>query len=76
MSLECRQKRVGVRWTSADVDLLRQLAAANAPLHEICESLRRTRAAIYNKASELAISITPVTRRPYGSSRQVAPDTF
>jgi len=72
MSLDCKQKRVGARWTSADVDLLRRLAAANTPSHEICELLRRTPAAIYNKASELAISITPVTRRPYGSSRQAA----
>ena len=55
----------GDGWTPSDIAELRRLAAQNTPTRVIAFKLGRTEAAIYAKASQLGISLTPVNQSPY-----------
>lgn len=46
-------------WSDSDEQLLRKLASENTPTKEIAKQLGRTIDAIYNKASELDITLLP-----------------
>jgi hypothetical protein len=52
-------------WSPADELKLRQFAAGNTPTRLIAWQLGRTETAIYQHASELAISLKPVNQSPY-----------
>lgn len=55
----------GKPWTPADIKQLEQLAEQNTPTRVIGLKLGRTPAAIYNKASEEDISLSPTNQSPY-----------
>lgn len=57
------------QWTSADVAELRRLAKENTPTRVIGLKLGRTEAAIYDKASELGLSLKPVNQKPYNRQK-------
>lgn len=60
-------KNAGTRWTSAQMRQLAQEAAGNTPTRVIGIHLGRTEAAIYAKASEEGISLSPTNQSPYGA---------
>lgn len=55
----------GKQWTQKEVSQIRNLARENTPTRVIGLKLGRTPAAIYTKASEEGISLTPTNRSPY-----------
>jgi hypothetical protein len=67
-------KNHGKLWTSADVQKLKQLAAANTPTRVLGLKLGRTPEAVQQKASaEQAsaeqISLKPTNQSPYGTKK-------
>lgn len=52
-------KNGGKLWTKKDVSLLKNLASKNVNTDEIAKQLGRTTPAIYNKASDLSVSLKP-----------------
>jgi hypothetical protein len=58
-------RNTGDGWTAADIAELRRLVRENTPTRVIAFKLGRTEAAVYAKASELGISLTPVNQSPY-----------
>jgi hypothetical protein len=58
-------KRNHSPWTLADVVAIRKLAARNTPTGLIAYALGRSENAIYQKASELGVSLHPTNKRPY-----------
>lgn len=59
-------RNTGKPWTEADVKTLRDLAKENTPTRLIDLKLGRTEAAVYDKGSELGLSLKPVNQSPYG----------
>ncbi len=57
-------------WTSSDVKQLRQLVRANTPTRVMALKLKRTPAAVYQKASTEGISLKPANQRPYGTKKK------
>lgn len=55
----------GKSWSPKDVRELRTLAAGNTPTRVIGLKLGRTPAAVYSRASEEHVSLTPTNQRPY-----------
>ncbi len=55
----------GKQWTQGEVSQIRNLARENTPTRVIGLKLGRTPDAIYTKASEEGISLTPTNRSPY-----------
>jgi hypothetical protein len=55
----------GKPWTPSEVKQLRELAEGNTPTRVIGLKHGRTEAAIYNKASEEGISLSPTNQSPY-----------
>jgi hypothetical protein len=55
----------GKPWTQADVSKIRQLANKNTPTRVIGLLTGRTEAAVYTKASEEGISLSPTNQSPY-----------
>jgi hypothetical protein len=53
------------RWTPQDDASLRRLAKGNTPTGLIAHNLGRSENAIYNRASELDVSLQPPNRSPY-----------
>jgi hypothetical protein len=60
----------GKAWTGQDVRQLRELVGQNTPTRVIGLKLGRTPEAVTSKASEQKISLKPVNRSPYGSSKK------
>lgn len=52
-------------WTSQDIASLRNLAKGDTPTGLIAYDLKRTKAAVESKASQLNISLKPVNKSPY-----------
>ena len=52
-------------WSSKDIKELNKLAAGNTPTGLIAYDLRRTKEAVYKKASEEGISLKPTNQSPY-----------
>jgi hypothetical protein len=62
-------RNTGKQWTSTDVKQLRQLARENTPTRVIGLKLGRTADAIYNKASEKSIPLSPTNQSPYNRKK-------
>jgi hypothetical protein len=58
-------RNTGKHWTPAEVKQLRQEATQNTPTRVIGLHLGRTEAAVYTKASEKNISLSPTNQSPY-----------
>lgn len=59
-------RRQRQRWSPADLESLRTLAAGNTPTRVIGLKLGRSEQAVYRMASRQGISLTPVNQAPYG----------
>lgn len=60
----------GKHWTTAEVNKLEQLAGGNTPTRLIAHKLGRSVAAVYNKASEENIDLSPTNQSPYGPRKK------
>lgn len=63
-------KNSGKQWTGKDVKTLREGARGNKPTRLIAWDLKRTPEAIYKKASELNIPLTPTNQSPYNRRKK------
>jgi hypothetical protein len=54
-------------WTKDQVAEFKKLVKGNTPTPLLAYKLKRTEAAIRNKARELAVSLKPTNRSPYGT---------
>lgn len=63
-------RNTGTPWTAAQVKQLAQEAAGNTPTRVIGLHLGRTEAAIYAKASQEGISLSPTNQSPYGTKQK------
>lgn len=57
----------GKSWTKSDVQQLKREVGQNTPTRVLGLHLGRTPDAVYNKASELGVSLKPTNQRPYGT---------
>lgn len=55
----------GKEWSAADLKKLEKLADGNTPTGLIAYELKRSKAAIYSKASDEDISLHPTNKSPY-----------
>mgnify|MGYP007006690097 CR=1 FL=1 len=55
----------GKAWAPADQKALSQLADGNTPTRVIGLKLGRSESAIYSKAAELGVSLSPTNQAPY-----------
>lgn len=55
----------GAAWTAEEIKELRELARLNTPTRVIGLKLGRSEDAVYAKASELGITLTPTNQSPY-----------
>jgi len=62
-------KNANQRWTDEHEARLRKFVRQNTPTRVLGIKLGRTPQAIYNKASELGISLGPWNQRPYGTKK-------
>ena len=60
----------GKDWTQADVSKLEKLAQQNTPTRVAALKLRRTPAAVQQKASTEGISLKPTNQSPYGTRKK------
>ena len=60
----------GKDWTAGEIKKLRQLARQNTPTRVAALKLRRTYAAVAQKASVEGISMKPANQRPYGTRKK------
>ena len=63
----------GKRWSSQDVQQLKQLAQGNTPTRVIGIKTGRTPEAVATKASEAGISLKPTNQSPYGTRKTRTP---
>ena len=63
-------KNSGKHWTDKDIRTLKQGIDGNKPTGLIAWDLRRTKDAVYNKASELGLSLDPVNKSPYNRRKK------
>jgi len=59
----------GKPWSSQDQAKLQSLIGQNTPTRVIGLKLGRTPGAVYNKASELGLSLKPTNQSPYNRRR-------
>ena len=59
----------GKAWTADQIKKLRELAKDNTPTRVIGLKLQRTEDAVYSKASEEGISLSPTNQSPYNRSK-------
>lgn len=57
----------GNAWTPTETKALKSLAGGNTPTRVIGFKLGRTPDAVYNKASQLGVSLKPTNQSPYGT---------
>lgn len=62
-------KNHGKAWTPDQVKTLKELATGNTPTRVIALKLQRTEDAIYAKASDEGISLSPTNQSPYNRSK-------
>lgn len=58
-------RNTGKRWSPEEVKQLKQFAKENTPTRVIGLKLGRTEDAIYSKASQEGISLSPTNQSPY-----------
>lgn len=58
-------RNTGTPWTPDEIKQLRELATLNTPTRVIGLKLGRSEDAVYAKASELGIRLTPTNQSPY-----------
>ena len=63
-------RNTGKPWTPAEVKQVKQLARENTPTRVIGLKLGRTEGAIYSKASQEGISLSPTNQSPYGTRKK------
>jgi len=63
-------RNTGKQWSPADVKQLKQLAKGNTPTRVIGLKLGRTEDAVYSKASQEGISLSPTNQSPYGTKKK------
>jgi hypothetical protein len=63
-------KNHGNDWTAGDLKQLRQLAKGKTPARAAALKLRRTLAAVQQKASVEGISFRSTKRSPYGTKKR------
>jgi hypothetical protein len=59
----------GKSWTSQEVKQLKQLAQQNTPTRVIGLKLGRTESAVYSKASQKGVSLSPTNQSPFNRRR-------
>ena len=59
----------GKAWTPVETKALKTLAAGNTPTRVIGLKLGRSESAVYSKASEKGVSLSPTTQSPYGTKK-------
>ena len=62
-------RNTGRHWTQQEVKQLDKMAAQNTPTRVIGFKMGRTEAAIYTKASQEGISLSPTNQSPYNRSK-------
>ena len=62
-------RNTGKQWTTKEVSQIKSLAQKNTPTRVIGLKLGRTPAAIYTKASNEGISLSPTNRSPYNRKK-------
>lgn len=63
-------RNTGKPYTPADVKQLKQLAAQNTPTRVIGLKMGRTEDAIYSKASQEKIPLSPTNQAPYNRRKK------
>ena len=63
-------KNSGKHWTDSEVSQLRDLARGNTPTRVIGIKLDRSEGAIYSKAQEEGVSLSPTNQRPYNHRKK------
>ena len=63
-------KNHGNAWTPAHDRQLRSLARGNTPTRVMGLKLGRTEGSVYQRASELGVSLKPTNQSPYGTRRR------
>jgi hypothetical protein len=69
VSMSKSNRNSGKAWTPVETKSLKSLARENTPTRVIGLKLGRTEASIYNKASELNVSLKPTNQSPYNRSK-------
>ena len=59
----------GKAWTPVETKSLKTLASGNTPTRVIGLKLGRSESAIYSKASEQGVSLSPTNQSPYGTKK-------
>ncbi|NOS70025.1 MAG: hypothetical protein HOP33_08850 [Verrucomicrobia bacterium] len=62
-------RNTGKAWTSSDVSQMRSLAKQNTPTRVIGLKLGRTADAVYSKASQENVSLSPTNQAPYNRKK-------
>lgn len=60
----------GKDWSKSDVSQLKTLAKENTPTRVIGLKLGRTESAVYSKASEEGVSLSPTNQSPYNRNKK------
>jgi hypothetical protein len=60
----------GKDWSAADMQQLRREVKQNTPTRVLALHLKRTPAAVQQKASQDGISLKPTNQRPYGTKNK------
>ncbi len=63
-------EKSGKEWSSADLKKLEKLANGNTPTGLIAYELKRSKAAVYSKASDEDISLHPTNKSPYNRRKK------
>ena len=64
------KKNSGKTWTNNDLTKLKELAKKNTPTGVISLKIGRTKASIYNKASQNSINLHPTNKSPYNRKKK------
>ena len=59
----------GKAWTPIETKALNTLASGNTPTRVIGFKLGRSESAVYSKASEQGVSLSPTNQSPYGTKK-------
>ena len=59
----------GKAWTPIETKSLKTLASGNTPTRVIGLKLGRSESAVYSKASEQGVSLSPTNQSPYGTKK-------
>lgn len=62
-------RNTGKQWSKSDDQSLSKLASQNTPTRVIGLKLGRTEGAIYSRASEKGVSLSPTNQSPYNRKK-------